>query len=323
MILRRIVLQGVAIVLLTATAPRSFAQEFPDRPIKIVVPTVPGGGLDIMARLLAQAASGPLNQSVYVENRPGANWIIGMESVAKSAPDGYTLLFVASSGLTVNPHFFPMPLEPLRDLTPVTIATDTEYVLLANPSVPAHSIKELVHYLRSSNGKIFHASNSVTTMLTSELFKSQAKVEYVDINYKGAEAAVQATIAGETQLCFVALGSGTAAMNAGTLRPLGTTGSVRSKVRPNIPTLAEQGLDGFSISSLVLLLAPTKVPLARLERLNAAFRQALASPEVNARLVSMGQVVVGSTPKEALNALLPEAEQFRKLINERNIKFSP
>ena len=200
------------------------AQTYPNRPVRIVVPAAAGGALDVMARLLATKVGEIWKHQFYVENKPGANWIIGMDAVAKSAPDGYTLLFVASSGLTINPFVFPnMPLDPLRDLAPVTIAAQTPFVLLLNPAVPARTVPELVAHLRANPGKLNHGSNSATTILVSELFKQQAGVEYLDVNYRGASQAIVATLAGTTEFCFVDLGSATSAIEGKTLHPVGLT----------------------------------------------------------------------------------------------------
>lgn len=323
--LRRALARGlISFVLCLAGAVVCLAepQTFPVRPVRIVVPAAAGGALDTISRLMAQTASKIWNQTVFVENKPGANWIIGMDAVAKSAPDGYTLLFVASSGLTINPYVFPnMPLDPLHDLVPVTTATLTPYVLLANRSLPAKTLPEFIAYLKENPKKLNHASNSSSTMLVSELFRSQANVDYVDINYRGASNAIAATIAGTTQFCFVDLGSGSFAIDQGTLNALGVTSRTRSKMRPEIPTLAEQGLPGYAVDSSTLLLAPAKTPPEVLATLNSAFTQALKSPEVNAKLTAMGQVVAANGADETMRNLTSEAEQWKKLIEERHIQF--
>jgi len=299
------------------------AQGFPNRPIRIIVPAAAGGALDVISRLMAIKASETLKQQVYIENKPGANWIIGMDAAAKAPADGYTLLFIASSGITVNPFVFPsMPLDPLHDLTPVTTATTTDFVLLVNPSLPAKNIGDFIRYLKANPGKLNHASNSATTMLVSELFKAQAGVEYVDVNYRGASQAIQDAASGVVQFCFVDLGTGSAAIEGKLLLPLAITGPVRSKLNPSIPTLAESGLPGYSVSSSTLLLAPANVPAEIMTQLNAAFRHSLEAPEVNSKLVAMGQVVVGNSSQETEALLKPEAAQFKKLIADRNIQFA-
>ena len=316
---------GLAVLglqVVAATSGGAQAQNYPNRAVKIVVPAAAGGALDVISRLMAQKVAEIWNQTVYVENKPGANWIIGMDAVAKAAPDGYTLLFLASSGLTVNPYVFPnMPLDPLKDLTSVTTATSTPFVLLANPSVPANTLPEFIAHLKANPGKLNHASNSSTTMLVSELLKAQANVDYVDVNYRGAAKSLVATIAGTTEFCFVDLGSGSSAIEGKTLKPLGLTARARYKLQPNIPTIAEQGLPGFAAYASTILMAPAKTPPEIIEKISAAFRQALKSPQVNAKLVAMGQIVEANTAKETEQALLPEAAQWKKLIKERNITF--
>jgi tripartite-type tricarboxylate transporter receptor subunit TctC len=298
------------------------ASHYPARPVKIIVPAAPGGALDTISRLLAHKVAELWNQQFYIENKPGANWIIGMDAAAKSAPDGYTLLFIASSGLTVIPFVFPnMPVDPLKDLAPVTVATTTPFVLLANPNIPAKSIAELVDYIRANPGKLNHASNSATTILVSELFKNQAKIDYVDINFRGASEAIAATQAGTTQFCFVDLGSATSAIEGKTLRPLALTMPQRYALAPDIPTFAEAGLPGVAVSSMTLVLAPANVPGDIMTKLNGKFREALQSPEVVDRLRAMDQVVAAGAVEGTTKALLQEAQQWKELIKERNIHF--
>ncbi len=298
------------------------AQEFPSKPIRIIVPAAPGGALDTIARLIAYKAQELRKHQVFVENRPGANWIIGMTTVASAPPDGYTLLFIASSGVTLNPHVFDMTIDPQKDLVPVISTTHTDFVLLASPDLPVKSVQELIAHLRANPGKLNHASNSATTMLVSELFKIRAGVSYVDINYRGAAPALQDTIKGQTQFLFVDLGTGSSAIQAKTLRPLGITGAVRSVLNPDLPTIAEQGLPGYAVSSTTLLFTPAKTPPTAVQKLNEIFLEAVNAPDVKTRLANMGQFVVGNTSQEAINALRLEHDQFGKVIKERNIKFA-
>jgi tripartite-type tricarboxylate transporter receptor subunit TctC len=315
-------LASLALCVMAAAFTAAQAQSYPTRPIRIVVPAAAGGALDVISRLMAQKAAEIWKQTIYVENKPGANWIIGMDAVAKSAPDGYTLLFIASSGLTINPYVFPnMPLDPLRDLTPIATATGTPFVLLSHPSVPAKTLPEFISYLKANPKKLNHASNSSTTILVSELLKEQAKVEYVDVNYRGASDAMVATIGATTQFCFVDLGSGSSAIEGKTLNALGLTSRTRYKLKPDIPTMAEQGLPGYSAYASTIVLAPAKTPPEIVKELSAVFLQALKSPEVTAKLNAMGQLVEAKGPEETTQDLRPEAEQWKKLIAERNIQF--
>ena len=245
-----------------------------------------------------------------------------MDAVAKSNPDGYTLLFVASSGLTINPYVFKMPLDPLRDLTLVATATHTPFVLLVNNDVPAKTLPEFITHLKANPGKLNHASNSATTILNSELLKARANVSYVDVSYRGASQAIVATQAGTTQLCFVDLGSGSPAIQGNTLRALGLTSPKRYELAPDIPTIAEQGLPGYATSSTTLLLAPANTPKEIVDKISAAFQQAREAPDVKQKLNAIGQAVSTESPAESIAALRAEAQLWQQLIAERDIKFS-
>jgi len=313
---------ALAAQLVAATAGAAAAQDFPNRPVRIVVPAAPGGALDTISRLLAHKVSELWNQQIYVENKPGANWTIGMDTVAKAPADGYTLLFVASSGLTIVPLVYPnIPLDPLKDLAPVAVATSTPFVLLVNPNLPVKSVADFVAYGRANPGKLNHASNSTTTILVSELFKAQAKVDYVDVNFRGASEAIVATQSGTTQFCFVDLGTGSSAIAGKTLRPLALTAPKRYPLAPDIPTFAEAGLPGMSVLSLTLIAAPAKVPHAIMNKLRDKFQQALDAPDVQAKLRAMGQVIPSGQGEDPGKALVAESEQWAKLIKERNIHF--
>lgn len=321
--MRRLMRTACAVLSLAAIvpAPAAQAQSYPNRPVRIVVPAAAGGALDVIARILAIKVGEIWNQQLYIENKPGANWIIGMDAVAKSAPDGYTLLFVASSGLTINPYVFSMPIDPLRDLTLVATTTHTPFVLLANNDIPAKTLPEFIAHLKANPGKLNHASNSATTILNSELLKARAHVDYVDINYRGASQAIVATQGGTTQFCFVDLGSGSPAIQGKTLRALGLTSPKRYELAPDIPTIAEQGLPGYAADSTTLLMAPANTPADIVEKISAAFQQARGSPDVKQKLNAIGQAVSTDNLTEATAALRSEAQQWKQLIAERGIKF--
>jgi tripartite-type tricarboxylate transporter receptor subunit TctC len=297
------------------------AQPYPNRPVRIVVPAAAGGALDVIARLLAAKVAEIWNQQLYIENKPGANWIIGMDAVAKAPADGYTLLFVASSGLTINPYVFSMPIDPWRDLTLVATATHTPFVLLANNDLPVKNLADFIAYVKANPGKLNHASNSATTILTSELLKARANVDYLDINYRGASQAIIATQAGSTQFCFVDLGSGSPAIEGKTLRALGLTSPTRYELAPDIPTIAEQGLPGYAADSTTLLLAPAQTPKDILEKVTVAFQQARQSRDVTQKLNAIGQAVSVDDVAESTAALRSEAQQWKQLIADRGIKF--
>ena len=298
------------------------AQSYPSRTVRIIVPAAPGGGLDLAARILAARLPDFMGQTAVVENRPGANMIVGTDLVAKSTPDGHTLLVVASPALTINPVVLPdLPYSPARDLAPVSLLTSNPFALVVNNNVPASNVQELIAHLRANPGKLNHASNSASTMLISELFKALAKVEYSDINYKGGVLAVASTAAGETQFCFVDLGSATAPVRAGRVRAFAVTSAQRYKLRTELPTLAEAGVPGYSVVAWVVLLAPAKTPPEIIARLNADALKVMALPETVTRVEAIGSEVVASSPAEAVQALRADGEQWARLVKERNIQF--
>ena len=297
------------------------APTYPVRPVRIVVPAAAGGALDLIARLLAPQVGHLWKQPVVVENRPGANFIIGMEAVANSAPDGYTLLEVASAGVTINPYVFPnMTIDPLRQLTPVVITSVGNFVLMVNKDLPVHSVKELVNLVKANPGKYSHGSNSASTILVSELFKSIANLDYIDVNYRGASEAILATQSGITQFCFADAGSAVAALKGGTLRAIALTSPDRSNLLPDIPTFVEQGINLIA-STDTLLMAPGQTPPAVIDQIDAGFQKALHTPEVTAAIERLANQVGGTSQQAARQLLLGEAQQWQKLIKDRNIKF--
>jgi tripartite-type tricarboxylate transporter receptor subunit TctC len=295
--------------------------QYPEKPVRLVVPAAPGGGLDLIARVLAAKMTETWGRQMVVENRPGANFIVGTDAVAKSSPDGYTLLLVSSGALTVNPVLYPnLPYDPERDLTPVMLATSNPFALLVNAKLPVNNVPDFIAYLRANPGKLNHASNSATTILSSELFKKLAKVAYADINYKGGVLAAAATANGETDFCFVDMGSATAHIKDGTrTRFLAVTTAKRYKLQPQVPTIAES-LPGYSSTAWVVILAPARTPADIVNKVNADLKHVLADPAVVARAEQIGSEVMASSPEEAVRLLSEDLVQWTKLARERNIK---
>jgi tripartite-type tricarboxylate transporter receptor subunit TctC len=296
------------------------AQAYPDRVVRIVVPAAAGGALDTIARLLAQKVSQGWPAQVIVENKPGANFMIGMDAVAKASPDGYTLLFVSSAGLTINPYVFPnMTLAPLADLKPVMLVTSNPFALVVNDRVPAGSVGDFIGYVRAHPGKLNHGSNSASTMLVSELFKSQAKLDYLDVNYRGASQAILAALEDTVQFCFVDFGTAlTSVKGGGRLRLLAFTGAKADPHHPEIPTLVAHGV---SATSFTVLMVPPGTPTDVVDTIDAAFQRALDDPDISARLVSIGQQIIGGSPEHAMQELRAEAAQWERLVKERHIRF--
>jgi tripartite-type tricarboxylate transporter receptor subunit TctC len=298
------------------------AQAYPARQVRIIVPAAPGGGLDSTARILATYLSETWNQKVLIDNRPGANSVVGAEMVAKAPPDGYTLLIAPSGALTINPLVYPnLPYNPQRDLIPISLVTTTSFMLLVNNEVPAATVPELLAHLRANPGKLNHASNSASTIISSELLKSLAKVDFVDVNYKGGGPATASTMAGETQFCLVDTGSAAGAMKSGRVRALALTAPQRSRLYPDIPTLAEAGVPGYERSSWMVVLAPQGTPPEIVGRVNAALKQVLSQPRTVVNLENLGLDVVASSPDEAARILRNDAEQVARVVKERKIRF--
>jgi tripartite-type tricarboxylate transporter receptor subunit TctC len=299
----------------------ALGQAYPERPVRMIVPAAPGGGLDLIARVISGKLAELWGRQVVIENRPGANFIVGTDAAAKSAPDGYTLILVSSGALTVNPVVYSnLPYNPERDLTPVMIATSNPFVLLVNNNVQAKSLPEFLSLLRANPGKLNHASNSATTILSSELLKALAKVEYADINYKGGVLAAAATASGETEFCIVDMGSATAPMKGGRVRALAVTTAQRYKLQPEVPTIAESGVPGYASAAWVVILAPAKTPADIIAKVNTDLKQVLHTPEVTARAEGLGSEVLATTPEEASRMLRADLEQWARLTRERNIK---
>lgn len=309
-----------AAILGLSFSPVALAQSYPIKAVRVIVPAAPGGGLDLIARNLTQKLPQLWGQQAVVENRAGANFIVGTDAVAKSAPDGYMLLLVSSSALTINPLAYANLPYQASDLAPITPVTSGNFVLIANMGIPASTVPEFLAHLRANPGKLNHASNSATTLLASELFKWMAKVDYADINYKGGALAAASTAAGETQFAIVDMGSATAYLKSSRVRALAVTSAERRKLQPDIPALSESGLKGFDITPLTLVMAPAKTPADLVARINADLLRVLAMPDVIARIEANGSEVAASSPEEAARMLRQETEQWTRLVRERNIK---
>ena len=313
---------AAALALCMAPAvPHSMARIYPSKPVRVIVPAAPGGGLDLVGRIFSARLSEIWGQQAIVENRAGANFIVGTEAVSKAAPDGYTLLFTSHAAFTINPVVYSGLPYRVSDFTPIMLVYITPSALLVNSAVPANNVQELVAHLRANPGKLNHASNSASTQLASELFKAIAKVDYADINYKGGVLAASATAAGETQLCIVDMGSATAQVKSGRAKLLAVTTPQRSKLRPDVPTIAESGVPGYAYTGMTALAAPAKTPSDIIARVSADMRRALSVPEAVAKIEAVGGEVFASSPEDAARLLREELDRWTQLVRERNIRF--
>ncbi len=319
---RRLALACAALALAAAALP-SFAQGYPAKPIRFVVPYPPGGPLDTVARLLGQKVSESVKQPVVVDNKPGAGGNIGADIVAKSPPDGYTILMGAVATHAINPTLYArIPYDPVRDFAPITQVASTPNVLVLNASVPAANVREFIAYAKANPGKLNFGSGSTGSAghLAGELFKSMAGVEMTHVPYKGAAPAMQDLVGGQIQLMFDNWASSRGQVQAGRIKALAVTTARRSTLAPDLPTIAESGLPGFDISTWFGIFAPAGTPRDALERLHAEFTKALAAPDVREKMLNLGAEPVASRPEEFAAFIRAEAEKYARVIKASGAK---
>ena len=299
------------------------AQSYPSKPIHFVVPYPAGGPLDAVARLLGRKVTESVGQPVIVENKPGAGGNIGADAVAKSPPDGYTILMGAVATHAINPTLYAsIPYDPVRDFIPVTQVASTPNVLVVNASIPASNVREFIAYAKANPGKLNFGSGSTGSAghLAGELFKSMAGVEMTHVPYKGAAPAMQDLIGGQIQLMFDNLASSLGQIRAGTVKALAVTTARRTALAPELPTIAESGLPGFDISTWFGIFVPAGTPPAIVAKLHAEFTRALAERDVRDTMLKLGAEPVGSRPEEFAAYIRGEAEKYARLIKASGAK---
>jgi len=309
------------VLLLLSFAQGAHAQGYPAKPIRIVVPYPAGGGIDLLARAVGAQLTQRWGQAVVVENKPGSGTIVAAESVAKSAPDGTTLLLTTDSTMTINPHLYAkLPYDPVKDFAPITQLVFLNQLLLAHPAVPASNLKELIAYAKANPNKLNYASYGSGSQpnLAMEMLKSQAGIEVVHVPYKGIPQAVPAAIAGEVQLTFSGAASTIAHIKGGRLKPLAIGGKTRLHLLPDVPTFAEQGFPDIPSNAWFGLFAPAGTPREVIAKLHGEITKMLKEPEFNQReVVNKGYDLVASTPEEF--AAFLAADSVR---NARAVKIS-
>ncbi|HZQ63506.1 MAG TPA: tripartite tricarboxylate transporter substrate binding protein [Casimicrobiaceae bacterium] len=313
-------LLGVAISL--APGPAA-AQNYPAKTIRLVVPFPPGGPLDVTGRLIAQKLTEAWGQSVVVDNRPGAGGNIGADLVAKSAPDGYTVVMGALSTHAVNPHLFSsMPYDAIKDFAPITLLAITPNVLVVNPSLPVSSVKDLIAYAKANPGKLSFGSgsNGSAGHLAGELLKVDAGIDMVHVPFKGAAPATQALLAGDTQLMFDNLANVMPQVKAGKVKALAVTTAQRSRLAPDLPTMAEAGVPGFDISTWYGLLAPAGTPAPIIAKWNAEVTRILNSPDVREKLLAQGAEPAPDTPEQFAAFIARENAKYQRIVKASGAK---
>ena len=296
---------------------------YPDRPIKVIVPYVAGGAADITARLVAQAMSDSMGQPVVVENKPGANGTIGSDIVSKAAPDGYTLLLTASGPLVINPVLYKkVPFDPIKDFSPISMLITYQYALVVPAKSPIKNIGELVTEARAKPKAFSYGSTGIGGggHLAGELFGLLANAEFTHVPYKGAAPALADLLGGQLTFTFEPLVTGIPLMKAGNLRGFAVSGMKRSKAIPSLPTMNELGYKGFNITQFQGLLAPAGTDPAIIRRLNEEAIKALKSPAIIRRLVDEGgNEIVGGTAAEFAQQIQSDLRLYGKLITEAHI----
>jgi tripartite-type tricarboxylate transporter receptor subunit TctC len=296
--------------------------EWPSRPVRFIVPYPPGGPTDIMGRIVAQAVQGPLGQPFVVENRAGANGLIGSEQAARAAPDGSTFLVNASAHVIV-PHLTPnMPIDVLADFAPVTNIAAVPLWLVVNPALPVRSVADFIAYARANPGRISYASSSSggATHLAGELFKQLTGTDMVHVPYRGSGPAVQDLIAGNVQAMFDSVPSSAASARDGRLRALAVTTKTRIAPFPDLPTIAEAGVPGYEISTWYGIWAPARTPPAIINRLQQAVAAAARNPETRARFDALGAEPVADSPEDYARFVRAEFDRWGKLVRDARIK---
>ena len=314
----------LAIAAMAAPPCGVWAQAYPQKPVRFVVPFAAGGAGDIFARTIAQKLSEGFGHQVIVDNRPGANGIIGMEMVAKSPPDGYTIVMGNSAPMVLNPSLYAkLPYDPLKDFAPVTQGTVYPYILIVHPSIPVRSVAELVKLAKSQPAQLQYGSsgNGGANHLAGEMFKRAAGVNIVHVPFKGSAPALADVLGGQISMMFDTIVTTVPQLQGGKVRALAVTGAKRAPQTPDVPTLREVGYPGYEVTSWQAILAPANTPRPVIDRLYQETVKALKMPDVIDRLATRGgNELVGNTPDEFSKVIRNEIALYAKVIRDANIK---
>ena len=310
------------LLVLLVAATQAFAQSYPSKPIRIVVPYPPGGFNDTLGRTLAAKFQEAWGEPVIVENKPGANTVIGSDSVAKSQPDGYTLLIVAFPFAVTPSLLKAMPYDTLKDFQPVILAATSPNLLVVHPQVPIHTVKELIAAAKAKPQSLSYAStgNGSSNHISMELFKSLAGVDIVHIPYKGSAPAVTDLLGGQVQVMFDNVPNVLPHVKAGKLRALAVSGATRTPLAPDVPTVAEAGVPGYELTVWFGLVAPAATPREVVQKLNAESLRILAMPDVRERFLAQGVEPQGSTPEQFAEHIRSQMAKWSKVVRDAGVK---
>jgi len=312
-----------AAVIALAFSLQTFAQNYPVKPVRLIVPFAAGGNVDITARQIAPGLSELLGQNFIVDNRVGAGGVIGAEAVAKAAPDGYTLMMGSNSTVSVAPSLYPkLAYHPVRDFAPVSLVATTPFVLVVHPSVPVKSVKELIALAKTKPGRLAMASGGTgsSNHLVGELFQSLTGAKFTHVPYKGAGPAGVDLMAGQVDLLFDQLSSSVGPLKSGRIRALAVTSAARTAVFPDIPTMKEAGVADFEVTNITGVLAPAGTSAEIIGRLNAAILKVLGSASVKERFAGLALEPAPSTPEQFSVYIKEDFARWTKVVKDASIK---
>lgn len=307
-------------VVLSVSAGALAQQSYPSKPVRVIVPYAAAGGTDTVTRMLAQRMSESMGQQFVVENRSGANGIIGSEAVAKASPDGYSLL-MTTNALVTNPWLYKVPYDSVNDFAPITITSTADNLLAVHPSLPAHTVGELITLARRQPGQLIIAASGAgqPSHLSGELLKQMAKISMTTVQYRGTGASLADLAGGHVMLTFASVPGLTPLIQSGKLRALAVSGPTRNSALPNVPTVAET-LPGFDVLVWYGMVAPAKTPPGVISRLHAEVVKALARPDMREFLQKMGFTSIGNTPDQFAQVIRTDSVRWEKVIKDAGIK---
>jgi len=316
-------LLAAALPLALAMGPATAQQDYPNKPIRLIVPFTPGGVTDTGARVVADKLGARLGQTVVVDNRPGASGNIGTQMVATAAPDGYTLLLGFDGTLVINPHVYAkVPFDTLKDFVPVSKIGDAVLIIVVHPSVPAKTLSELVAYSKTNPGGVSYGSAGTgsTPHLAGELLKARTGANFVHVPYKGGGQSMTDVVGGSLPMLYTAVAGAYPFVQKGQIRPIAVSSAQRLASLPEVPTVAESGVPGFESSSWIGILAPAKTPQPIVERLQRELHAVVQSPEVRERLASLGISALGNTPAEFGQQIRADLAKYDQIVKAAKIR---
>ena len=313
---------GSVLSLAVAPQPASAQQDYPNKPIRIVIGVAPGGATDILARALGAKMSENLRQQVIVDNRPGANHIIGGQFTQKSSPDGYTMQLIPEGWVINASMYAKLPFDPVRDFTPIAILALVPKALVVHPSIPARSVKEFIALARSRPGELNYGTSGVgsPSHMSAELLKSLTRIEYTHVPYKGQSLAVSDLLGGQLHFAFPSIPASVAFVRAGRLRPLGVTTAQRASALPDVPTIQEAGVPGYEVAGWYGMIGPAGMPQALVARINKEINAILNVAEMREQLAQRGAEVRTGTPEEYAAAMARDMQKWQTVVAAAGIK---